>query len=155
MSAETYEWAAGYHARVEAEKAGRALARLAKNGELTAEKVVRSAQSERSPLHPAFEWDDTAAAHEFRLTQARALTRHLRIVTDANPAPERAYFHVCISGGTDAYVTSARVLSEPELYEALKRDALAALNAARLRFHEIKELETVWTAIDQLELATV
>lgn len=155
MSDDTYHWAAGYHAKVEAEKAGRALARLAKDGELSAEQVLSAAKSERSPLHPVFEWDDTTAAHEYRLTQARTLTRSLRIVTAEHPEPERVYFHVKIVEGLDAYVTSARVLSDPELYEVLKAQALAAITSARDRYREVDELGAVWAAVDQLALEPI
>jgi len=153
LSETSYAWAVGYHAQVDAEQAGRALARLAQNGELTAERIVRAAKSERSPLHVGFPWDDAVAAHEHRLALARSMARSIRVITPERPEPKRAYFHIHIRDGVDAYVTEARVLSESDLYEALKRTALAELNSARLKYHEITELSEVWEAIDQLALA--
>jgi len=146
----SYAWATGYHAHVDAEQAGRALARLAQNGELTAERIVKAARSERSPLHASFQWDDALAAHEHRLALARSMARSIRVITPERPEPKRAYFHVHIHDGIDAYVTEARVLSESDLYEALKHTALAELNSARLKYREITELSEVWDAIDQL-----
>ena len=46
---------------------------------LEPEGVVADAADPDSPLHDAFVWDDTKAAQEYRLTQARELIRHVRI----------------------------------------------------------------------------
>jgi hypothetical protein len=51
-------------------------------GELTAESVVAAASSPASPLHSFFEWDDSAAAREYRKVQARALIRRVTVVID-------------------------------------------------------------------------
>jgi hypothetical protein len=42
-------------------------------GRITAEQLVNAARDDDSPLHDYFEWDDTTAAHQWRITQARAL----------------------------------------------------------------------------------
>ena len=48
----------------------------AKNdGLLKPEDVVEAARPANSPLHTRFTWDDSAAAHQFRLEQARTLIR--------------------------------------------------------------------------------
>ena len=77
----TYEFVLG--ARVSgglnAQTVGEELARLtAKYGMLTAEVILREAEPEDAPLHPAFEWDDSKAAREYRLSQARYLARSTR-----------------------------------------------------------------------------
>lgn len=48
-------------------------------GSLTPNAVVEDAQDESSPLHAYFEWDDTEAARQWRLEQARALNRSVRV----------------------------------------------------------------------------
>jgi hypothetical protein len=57
------------------------LERLCRTGKglLTAEAVVEAARNERSPLHGEFEWDDSAAAHRYRIEQARGLIRRFPI----------------------------------------------------------------------------
>lgn len=57
------------------------LTRLAKAnaGRLTPDNVVDAAQDEASPLHQCFEWDNDAAAHMFRVEQARHLIRSVRV----------------------------------------------------------------------------
>jgi len=57
--------------------------------------VLADARDEGSPLHPYFEWDDTAAAEAHRLAQASALIRRVRVevitVPDAPPIKVRAF----------------------------------------------------------------
>lgn len=40
---------------------------------ITAEDVVKAAAKKNSPLHCYFDWDDSSAAHKYRLHQARSL----------------------------------------------------------------------------------
>jgi len=78
----------------------------AKRGTLTAEVVVDEARDPTHPLHHRFEWDDTEAAHRWRLHQAQQLLRvrykvdvgderaDLRafwVTRDANGAPTSTY----------------------------------------------------------------
>jgi hypothetical protein len=46
------------------------------------EDVVDVAKDPSHPLHDAFEWDDTEAARQYRLEQARYLIRAVRIVVE-------------------------------------------------------------------------
>lgn len=48
-------------------------------GTLSPHDVVESARHEDSPLHSYFTWDDTEAAKRYRLYQASALIRKVRI----------------------------------------------------------------------------
>lgn len=54
---------------------------LAKNGEITPEQVVEDARPVDSPLHPYFEWNDSLAAHNWRIEQARRLLQSFELVT--------------------------------------------------------------------------
>lgn len=76
------------------EVARRALAEIKKankEGLLTAEDTVSTAAHPDHPLHREFEWDDTEAAHKYRLVQARCLIRRI-VVTgpneDESPLPK-------------------------------------------------------------------
>lgn len=57
------------------------LARIAErnNGTLTPDAVVADARDKSSPLHTHFEWDDSEAAKQWRLEQARSLIRSVRV----------------------------------------------------------------------------
>lgn len=55
------------------------------DGRLTPEDVVKAAEDEDSPLHGCFTWDNDAAAHQFRLVEARRLIRTVKVtVTVSN-----------------------------------------------------------------------
>ena len=49
--------------------------------------IVEAAKDEESELHKCFEWDDTKAAHKYRLTQARTLVLNL-VITESKPTEE-------------------------------------------------------------------
>ena len=55
------------------------LKELAQRGELTPSRVLHDAESPNSPLHGYFEWDDTEAAKQHRLHQARVLIRSVKV----------------------------------------------------------------------------
>ena len=52
---------------------------IQKRGELTAETVLEEAQKTSSPLHSLFEWDNTKAAREWRLQQARVIINYVKV----------------------------------------------------------------------------
>ena len=51
-------------------------------GVITVDDVLDHASDETSPLHRHFEWDDSAAAREYRRWQARALIAKCRITME-------------------------------------------------------------------------
>ena len=52
---------------------------LVKDGRLIPEDVVDAAKNPNSSLHTYFTWDDTEAAAAFRLQEARALIKRVRV----------------------------------------------------------------------------
>lgn len=56
-------------------------------GEVRATEVERRARRKSSPLHPCFNWDDTSAAYEFRLMQARTLIRTVKVQVEGRQVP--------------------------------------------------------------------
>jgi hypothetical protein len=52
----------------------------ARDGNLTPDAVLAEAADKLSPLHEHFEWDNKKAATQYRLDQARALIRSVRLV---------------------------------------------------------------------------
>ena len=63
-------------------------------GELTTEVVLADAQDESSPLHGYFEWDDRAAAYQWRTEQARRLIRSVRLVVTESETIVRSIAYV-------------------------------------------------------------
>src|SRR5690554_4361555 len=99
MMQTVYKWRAHAGVSIPAQVAGEELERIrvANNGRLAQEDVVTAAKAKSSPLHPAFEWNDKQAAHQYRLSQAGYIIRKLDVVqvegdTAANPI--RAFVNV-------------------------------------------------------------
>lgn len=78
---------------VPASVAGAELDRLRAEGggKLTSSAVVDAARPDDAPLHPAFEWDDAAAAERYRQHQASTLIRAVVVQRDAATPEHRAY----------------------------------------------------------------
>lgn len=99
------------------------LLRLAEenDGLLTVDTVLDAAQRKSSPLHRHFEWDDSAAAHEYRRWQARALIAKCKIVVEEREdTVVRAFLSVPsdrTNGG--GYRVSATVLSDADRREEI------------------------------------
>jgi hypothetical protein len=116
-----YQWKQGARIRADATEVGREIAELGPAVEAGA--VVKRARDRKSAMHDSFEWDDSLAAEEYRLTQAREIMRALVVVIDKEDEPDgvttiRAYEHVDLGEGSEprrAYVPTARALKAPEL----------------------------------------
>lgn len=92
-----HEWAPGARISGDADKVAVQLAALTEQeGELRLDSVVAANMSEDAPLHNDFEWDDSAAAHLYRLGEAGHAVRSLRRIavntrTEEEEPPERVY----------------------------------------------------------------
>ena len=93
-----YRYAPGFRQRIPAQTAGEELEKLreAGNGILTPQTIVDAAADPAAPLHPAFTWDDAAAARKCRLQEAGYLTRSLVVVFhhEAEERTVRAFVNV-------------------------------------------------------------
>lgn len=99
-----------------------------KYGEVSPQRVVDEARNEEHPLHGDFEWDDTTAAHEYRLKQARTIIRCIMVTTNnaaGNVETVPVYTSLVLpapmaSGDEDmqtvrCYVTHEQIMSNDEL----------------------------------------
>ena len=74
-----YSWS-GPQRSVSAEKVAKHISGLEKSyGEVTPQRFLDSARSEESEMHSLFEWDDTKAAEQYRLSQARTIMGSIRV----------------------------------------------------------------------------
>ena len=128
-----------------------ALQRLAeKNGGLLRpDDIIEAARPASSPLHNKFTWDDTVAAHKWRLEQARALLRvtvhYLTNDTEAvrvfvSLTPDR-------DGENGGYRRLVSVMSDKELRQQLLDDAMDEMQRFREKYKELKELAEVFAAM--------
>ena len=55
---------------------------IKKKSGLTAEAIVEQAKKKKSELHEFFEWDDTKAAEQWRIQQARILINEVKVLSN-------------------------------------------------------------------------
>lgn len=121
-------------------------------GVLKPNDVVEFAANPNTALHGQFEWDDTEAAREYRLYQARNLIRVMVTVLPNTAKETRAYVSLVSDRSTDGgYRTMADVLSDDARRAELLEMALADMRRWRDKYGELKELAAIFEAIDGLE----
>lgn len=153
-----YGWRPGSRVKLDPEKAGREMedVRRKNGGALTPEALLERARSANSATHDHFEWDDTVAAHQHRLSQAGDLIRAITIdVVKSNlepPKPIRAFVSV-ERQGERSYTSTAHALSDAELRKQVLDRAWADLEAWRQRHAELTEFAKIFAAIDQARVA--
>lgn len=118
--------------------------------EFNPENIVSKAEDEQTELHKCFEWDNTKAAHNYRLYQARVLTSQLifkREVTEDNPtpAPIRVFNK---TEGSSGYKVPERTFTISEEYDKLLQRALAELHAFKVKYAALKELDYILSLIE-------
>ena len=120
-------------------------------GILRAEAVVAAARNKNSPLHPKFEWDDSEAAEQYRLWQARTLIRVTVSYTedDKDKMPVRVFVSLTPdrkeNGG--GYRTMVSVMSNREQREQMLTDAHAEMDLFMAKYNALKELSEVFVAM--------
>jgi len=146
-----HRWANGFRSKgVKPDVAWAEIERIRGGRRIVAAQVVEAARHASSPLHPLFEWDDTKAAHEFRLTQARSLLRciEVEIVREDDSAERtRAFLTVDPEEGDEAargvYVPMTEALHNPITREQVFRGALAELKGWQKRYARYRALAPV------------
>jgi hypothetical protein len=159
MKAARYEFAEGARFQPGANKAdpnlvGQHLDLLRQQfkGELTPPDVVTDARNPNSPLHPFFEWDDTAAAEAHRLSQARGLIRAVVAVyvSEDKPATRmKAFVHIP-EPGAEHYRDAVHALSQDRTRAMVLERALAELVAWKKRYRELTEFAELVEVIDRI-----
>jgi hypothetical protein len=129
------------------------IAKKNEQGLLMPEEVVESARRTSSPLHSYFDWNDTLAAKEWRLHQARRLINVC--VEYLGPEDGGQETRVFVSLREDraegGYRPLAKVLKNPSLREILLQDALDEMNYFKSKFKDLKELAGVFEAMAAAE----
>lgn len=121
-------------------------------GVLNPADVVEFARNERTALHSAFTWDDTEAAREYRLWQARQVIRVCVTVRDEVKGPPiRTYVSLYEDRGENGYRLLDDVLSDEEMASRLLTQALGELNTWRAKYSQLQKLAPIFAAGEQVE----
>ena len=155
-----YEFSEGFRpqsgAQVEAKEVGQHLELLRKEakGELTPEDVLKDAENSNSPLHAFFEWSDTEAARQYRLSQARTLIRAVVAVyvDDEKPARRmKAFVHIN-EPGAPHYRDTAHAMSVKRTRDMVLKQAWRELQAWRNRYKDLAEFAAVFEAMENVQI---
>jgi hypothetical protein len=122
-------------------------------GILKPDDVVRRAKGKNNPLHKYFTWDDTAAAREYRLWQARELIRvHVRIESPGQTFPTRVYVSLDADrqGVGGGYRHIDDVLSDVDLRGQLLDQADRDFRYWEAKYSHLKELAAVIKSMDRV-----
>lgn len=133
--------------QVDAEIIGPIFMDMAQQGDLDRHSVVEAATNSKSLLHPFFEWNDTAAAHEWRLDQARKMLQAItiKIIDSKGEQQELRAFEVIIRDGKTSDSVPKRVyvpvfeLTEDEIATLLV-EAQRELDAWEARYKKLSSL---------------
>lgn len=132
------------------------LLRAQGKGELTPEDVLADAKHDNSPLHSYFEWDDSAAAEQFRLQQARGLIRAVVAIYTHEDKPAtrtKAYIHVA-DPGAQHYREASHAMSHSRTRKMVLERAWKELQAWRQRYKDLKEFAELFDIMDEIEKAS-
>lgn len=124
-------------------------------GVLKPELVVESARSPLSPLHDKFTWDDTQAAHEFRLQEARKLIRvTVHMLPNGRGEEERVWVSLkhdqAQEGG--GYRTLVSVLSDADLRKQLLQQSLKDMQYFSEKYSHLEELSEIFSAMKKVRV---
>lgn len=126
--------------------------RRAHGGILRPADVVRAARPVNSPLHSRFDWDDTTAAHQWRLEQARHLIRVcIQMVNVGGRQIESNVWVALTADKPDGgYRVLTDVLKDAGLRDALLRNAFEDMQRFRQKYGKLKELAEVFAAMKRV-----
>tara|TARA_Y100000034_G_C6789445_1_gene353346 strand:+ start:151 stop:651 length:501 start_codon:yes stop_codon:yes gene_type:complete len=156
----TYKYRAGYRPALKnSQVVGERLQELRDKHEgLTASIVVKDAKNKNSILHTAFEWDDSKAAHEWRLHSARHLIRSV-VTESTNAVGDLRYTPTFVFATTEQgprYESLAVVLSDEELTKQVHERAKKEFDQWAKRYEDyevflgiIEEAEKTFKRLEQ------
>lgn len=129
--------------------------RKGNGGFLKAEDVLNYAQNPNTELYKCFEWNDTEAANEYRLIQARVLIRVAVVIEPRTQQKIKAYVQLKSEAAQKlGYRAMIEVLDDEILKQELLSDALKDLQKFQEKYddlREVVELSPVFSAIQEVE----
>lgn len=159
-----YAWAGvpiHNRAKLDVQLVGKTLDEIvaAKQHRAKAEDIVAAAVDPKSPIHAAFEWDDSECGKEHRLEQARILLRSYQVLIVREDKPD-TYVRANLAieaeddGRKSTYGGVVETLSDEEMRALYLKQAIQYLLAFKKRFmaHQdlAQDLAPVFSAINRI-----
>jgi hypothetical protein len=148
-----YEWNNGSRFKGDPQVIGEWLSGL---GTKTPENIVNEAEDEKSPGHSCFTWNDSEAAHKYRLHEARLLVNAIIVKEDEDDEYKRPAFESVIIQDKRQYVeTTVESLTEDDIWEQIAGEAKQTIKSLQHKLKMYKHLreESVERAQMHLEQA--
>lgn len=138
----------GDKASVESELAS--LREASADGVITPAMVVNYAQEHPlSALHSKFEWDDSKAAHHYRLWQARQMIASIYVRQAVNTEPIRAYVH--LREEQEGYRETTTVCADKDLFKSLSAQFRRDMKSLARRYECLRKYhKKLFGEIDEL-----
>jgi len=124
-------------------------------GEVTPRQILDFAQKKSSRLYKYFEWNDAKAAEKYRLSQASYMLRvvYIEVETSSGPSETRAFVSIkSHSNKTRKYTSVSDAMDDQDYYQVVLEDIVKQLVTIRNKHRNIKELKSIFGAIDRLKL---
>ncbi len=116
-------------------------------GVLTAEVLVQEAKPPSSVFHPVFQWDDTKAAHNYRLQQARSVINNLEvtIIRSGNEVVHVPVFEICKNSQDkkQSYKSYHEIIANPEDFQFVKEKAKRELVYWQKKYVAYEKLQDI------------
>ena len=116
----------------------------------TPQQILEKARDSNTELHKCFTWDDTEAAEKWRISEARAVVRNLKIIEQnpdkqSDPTTIRVFYKTDNESG---YKPTKLILKKPDEYKSLVERCRSELLAIKQKFNSISEYEEIWEMIN-------
>ena len=122
-----------------------------KDGKLHAEEIVEFAKNKNTALHSKFEWDDTKAAQEYRIWEARQLIKIVVTIIPHTNVETSVYVSLKKDRmGEGGYRAMVEVLSNKELRKDLLHDALEDFEYWKRKYYLVTELIPIFQAAEEV-----
>lgn len=115
--------------------------RQKQGGAFQNEHVLEAAKKKNNPLHPAFEWNDSAAGEKYRLAQASMLVRAI-VIRDESPGrkdPVRAFVKVQPNSRGNGITTIEAAMQDVDSRDYVLQQALNQLRVWRRKWAALNE----------------
>jgi hypothetical protein len=121
----------------------------ANGGRVTAELVLERAQDPTSSFHTHFVWDDTEAAHRYRLQQAGQLIRKFKLVRNSGGRTIRVEAFVKVPDSQDGYVPVEQAVTMDWVVQHRRIQLIASMERLAEQLRSWDEFSLVAEAISE------
>ena len=122
----------------------------ARDGGLSPEKVVEwAAENPESDLHSRFTWDDSLAAHQHRLWQARKIITEVTVIYP-DKKTRQVYVSIVESRGNVGYESLVSVMSDKQKRDRFLSQALADYERVGEKYEDLRELAGIRAAVKRV-----